>query len=119
MNNLTQKIIKKLSKKGEEYSFKGECPEECEMICDHSIGWCGDSYACSNCGLKFIPEKWRNQALEDCKKIIPEILEVVAEEVEKMPLSIIQRLDGVLRDPREKIEWAISKKDLLTLLREK
>jgi hypothetical protein len=46
----------------EEYSFKGENPEKCDMICDHCVCWCGQEYACCNCGLRFIPAKWANDS---------------------------------------------------------
>lgn len=59
----------------EEYSFKGERPEKCEMICDHIIYWCGDSYACNDCGLRFIPAKWANSKIAELLKSQAEQLE--------------------------------------------
>ena len=59
---------KPVEEEWEEYSFKGENPEKCEIICDHEIYWCGDSYACNNCGLRFIPAKWANAKISKEKE---------------------------------------------------
>lgn len=83
MTNTIQNLIALAIKKGfvpekkEEYSFKGDKPEKCDMICDHCVCWCGQEYACCNCGLKFIPQKWLNQTLDsyNLEKIIELALE--------------------------------------------
>lgn len=57
----------------EDYAFVGENPGSCQMILDHNVDWCGDCYACANCGLKFVPissvHTAEEKAMERVKKI--------------------------------------------------
>jgi hypothetical protein len=46
---LLEEIIEKLPK--ESQAFEGK---SCELYLDHKISWCGDCFACENCGKIFI-----------------------------------------------------------------
>ena len=44
---------------------------DCKSILDHDVNWCGDCYACANCGKIFITAGIANEAiLTERKKAI-------------------------------------------------
>ena len=46
----------------EEYAYQLK-RTDCKSILDHDVNWCGDCYACANCGKKFITAIVANEAL--------------------------------------------------------
>lgn len=37
--------------------YAWQTTKECDLYLDHTPSWCGDTFACSNCALIFLPAK--------------------------------------------------------------
>ena len=55
-----------------EYAF--HTGKKCEMFLDHNPMWCGDCYACGNCGLIFVEKRaTRLAAKEERERFLEKI----------------------------------------------
>ena len=66
MTQEKQKEIEK-EKMFEEFAYQVK-RTVCRSIFDHQVNWCGDCYACSNCGKRFITAGVANEALSQNNK---------------------------------------------------
>lgn len=61
-NDVTSDKIEATVKQFQEYAYQLK-RTNCELVLDHDIYWCGDSYACSKCGKVFIWAGIANEAI--------------------------------------------------------
>lgn len=73
--------IKKLDEElFEEWAYQ-LAGNDCNAVFNHEVYWCGDCYACSKCGKRFIPADVANQALHHRDSAI---IEAVREKIKGM-----------------------------------
>jgi len=58
----------------EEFAYQLKRTKECQIVLDHNPVWCGDCFACSECGKIFITASVANKS----------IAQAIAEERERM-----------------------------------
>jgi len=85
MKCLTKNKMNYTQRRLEEFAYQLKRTKECQIVLDHNPVWCGDCFACSECGKIFITASVANKS----------ITQAIAEERDRMR------------------EWATEKKSVL------